>query len=289
MPQSAPAPLTIQPLPAERLQLQRLLASVLLSFGVHLLIMMALLSPLVPQVRKPVLTNQQAGITVRLAQGESDTSTTDGTPGTSSQSDRVAVPDTVDSQDDQPDRANPAPPPVPPSAPVALDPQQAPVLTARLVRTLRKQAPSIKVNAALDRYAQQVTELEARIVARSSQISPPPPPPPEPMADQRDPSAAYVRRFRQRVEQAGNRLYPAAALEQGITGQVRLAVIVDRTGRIRAIQLLRSSGSALLDQAAILSVERSAPFRPFDAEMQHLQEVRIVRTWRYDRSVTQAE
>lgn len=97
-----------------------------------------------------------------------------------------------------------------------------------------------------------------------------------------DVSAAYMEKFRQKVEFYGNRFYPDAARAQKLSGEVRLMVILNQNGGIRAIRLIDSSGHSILDEAAKASVRKSAPFGAFDAEMRDISELRIIRTWRFD-------
>lgn len=97
-----------------------------------------------------------------------------------------------------------------------------------------------------------------------------------------DASAEYLDRFRQKVEMFGNRYYPDAAKQQKLSGEVRLMVILNAQGGIRAIRLLQSSGSSVLDEAAKASVRRAMPFGKFDAKLKDISELRIVRTWRFD-------
>lgn len=97
-----------------------------------------------------------------------------------------------------------------------------------------------------------------------------------------DISAAYLEKFRQKVEFYGNRYYPDAAKAQRLAGEVRLMVIVNRKGGIRAIRLIDGSGHSLLDEAAKTSVRKAAPFGYFDPGMKDISELRIVRTWRFD-------
>lgn len=97
-----------------------------------------------------------------------------------------------------------------------------------------------------------------------------------------DASAAYLDKFREKVELYGNRYYPDVAKQQGLAGEVRLMVILNSRGGIHAIRLLESSGHRILDEAAKESVRRGAPFGHFDAKMKDISELRIVRTWRFD-------
>jgi len=98
----------------------------------------------------------------------------------------------------------------------------------------------------------------------------------------KDASAAYLDKFREKVELYGNRYYPEEAKQQQLKGEVRLMVILNAQGGIRAIRLLESSGHPVLDEAAKASVRRGAPFGHFDVNMKDISELRIIRTWRFD-------
>ncbi|QIO07941.1 energy transducer TonB [Acinetobacter lanii] len=97
-----------------------------------------------------------------------------------------------------------------------------------------------------------------------------------------DAAAGYLDKFREKVEVYGNRYYPDLAKQQRLSGEVRLMVILNASGGIRAIRLIESSGHAILDEAAKNSVRRGAPFGAFDAKMKDISELRIVRTWKFD-------
>lgn len=94
-------------------------------------------------------------------------------------------------------------------------------------------------------------------------------------------AASYLENFRTHVERVANQYYPEQARTQRITGDVRLMVIISSDGSVKAIRLLESSGSVILDEAAKQSVRQSAPYGKFSKEMEDIVELRIVRTWRY--------
>lgn len=100
-----------------------------------------------------------------------------------------------------------------------------------------------------------------------------------------DKTSNYLEKFRQHVEGVANQYYPMQALAQNITGDVRLMVIIKPDGSVKAIRLLESSGSTILDEAAKQSVRRSAPYGKFTNEMQDVLELRIIRTWRYSGNI----
>ncbi len=98
-------------------------------------------------------------------------------------------------------------------------------------------------------------------------------------------AADYIETFREHVERVGNLHYPVQARAQGITGEVRLMVIISDDGNIKAIRLLESSGSTILDEAAKQSVRQAAPFGKFSEDMSDIVELRLIRTYRYSDKV----
>ncbi|MGB1761817.1 energy transducer TonB [Alloalcanivorax xenomutans] len=95
--------------------------------------------------------------------------------------------------------------------------------------------------------------------------------------------ALYIDAFRRKVEITGTRHFPARALTSNTFGGVRLMVALGKSGEIRDIRVLQSSGHAFLDEAAVQSVRLSAPFEPFSAEMRENMDVlEIIRTWQFD-------
>ena len=105
----------------------------------------------------------------------------------------------------------------------------------------------------------------------------------------KDVSAAYMDKFREKVEFYGNRYYPEQAKQMRLSGEVRLMVILNANGGIRAIRLIDSSGHAILDEAAKASVRKAAPYGAFDSKMKDISELRIIRTWRFDPAEAEIE
>jgi len=60
--------------------------------------------------------------------------------------------------------------------------------------------------------------------------------------------------------------YPREARRQRLGGEVRVAFTVTQDGRVSGIRIVRSSGSPVLDQAALETVQRAAPFPKIPAE-----------------------
>lgn len=78
--------------------------------------------------------------------------------------------------------------------------------------------------------------------------------------------ALYYDRLRRRIEDTGTRQFPE---HQGrkLYGELTMNLTVDATGRVVETEIVRSSGSRPLDQAALAIVQASAPFGPFTSAM----------------------
>ena len=97
--------------------------------------------------------------------------------------------------------------------------------------------------------------------------------------------ARYVDDWRQKIERIGNLNYPEEAKAKGIHGSLQLTVAIRADGEVDSIEINRSSGKKVLDQAAIRIVRLAAPFARFpdnirvDTDILH-----ITRTWTFTRS-----
>ncbi|MDB2448933.1 TonB family protein [bacterium] len=94
--------------------------------------------------------------------------------------------------------------------------------------------------------------------------------------------AAYVFGWLEEIERIGNQNYPQAARQQRLAGDVRLAVTIRADGSLVNVAVTRSSGYAVLDQAAQRIVHLAAPFEPFTLDMrQEYDQLEIIRTWQF--------
>ena len=131
---------------------------------------------------------------------------------------------------------------------------------------LRKQIATLEAQLS---QRQQVYATKSKVVTLDSNST------------TRGAAADYIETFRDHVERVGNLHYPVQARAQGITGEVRLMVIISNDGNIKAIRLLESSNSTILDEAAKHSVRQAAPFGKFAKDMDDIVELRLIRTYRY--------
>ncbi len=94
--------------------------------------------------------------------------------------------------------------------------------------------------------------------------------------------AAYLEAWRKKVERVGNLNYPDAARRKKLYGDLLLHVAVRADGSVAEIQVLRSSGHKILDDAAVRIVRLAAPFAPFPEEIRKEVDILdITRTWQF--------
>ncbi|MFL1406964.1 energy transducer TonB [Marinobacter sp. M1N3S26] len=97
-------------------------------------------------------------------------------------------------------------------------------------------------------------------------------------------NAWYVRNWVDKITRVGNSNYPPEARTQGIYGDLRLLVSLRKDGTVKEVSILESSGSSVLDDAAIRIIRLAAPFAPFPDEMREkTDELEIIRTWSFQR------
>jgi len=96
--------------------------------------------------------------------------------------------------------------------------------------------------------------------------------------------ADYLEDWRQRIEMLGNLHYPEEARKRAIYGSLRMLVSIHPDGSIKEVDILKSSGHSVLDDAAIRIVQLAAPFPPFSIEMRERTDVlEIIRTWKFEK------
>jgi periplasmic protein TonB len=93
--------------------------------------------------------------------------------------------------------------------------------------------------------------------------------------------AQYIEDWRQKVERIGNLNYPPAARGK-LYGNLTLTVEIRADGEIEKIDLNRSSGQKVLDDAAIRIVRMAAPYAAFPPDIRREYEIlSITRTWTF--------
>ena len=97
--------------------------------------------------------------------------------------------------------------------------------------------------------------------------------------------ALYLERWRQKIETIGNLNYPIEARNKGIEGSLQMLVTLAADGSVKQLEVLKSSGYSILDDAAVRTVRTASPFEPFPNEMrQRLDRLEIIRTWKFEKN-----
>jgi len=94
--------------------------------------------------------------------------------------------------------------------------------------------------------------------------------------------ASYMRAWVAKVERVGNMNYPERARRRNLDGSLVLSVDVLPDGSIERVQVLRSSGYELLDEAAVRIVRLAAPYAELPPDIRAETDIlTITRTWQF--------
>lgn len=101
--------------------------------------------------------------------------------------------------------------------------------------------------------------------------------------------AIYEEAWRAKVEEVGNANYPEE-LKGRVYGKLRLTAYIRADGTLEEVEVDRSSGSAVLDRAALRILRMSTPFPPFPSDMRKKADIlAITRTWVFSRDSISTE
>lgn len=93
--------------------------------------------------------------------------------------------------------------------------------------------------------------------------------------------AQYVEDWRQKVERIGALNYPEAARGK-IYGSLMLTVVIRTDGSVEQVEVERSSGHKILDDAAVRIVQMASPYAPFPPSISKDTDLlEITRTWTF--------
>ena len=97
--------------------------------------------------------------------------------------------------------------------------------------------------------------------------------------------ARYIEDWRQKIERVGTLNYPEAAKNQKIYGSLQLTVSIKPDGSVDNIEINRSSGQKVLDEAARRIVQLAAPYAAFPSDIVKDTDIlSITRTWTFTRA-----
>jgi len=93
--------------------------------------------------------------------------------------------------------------------------------------------------------------------------------------------AAYLRTWVDRAERVGNLNYPDEARRRGLAGTVVINVGIRRNGSVERADIVQSSGTPLLDAAALRIAKLAEPYPPLPKTAEDPDILNVVRTWRF--------
>lgn len=101
--------------------------------------------------------------------------------------------------------------------------------------------------------------------------------------------APYLDRWKRKIETIGVRYFPEQVLIEGITGSPTLEVIIGSSGQLEDVIVRKSSGSKVLDQAALEILRRAAPFDPFPEVVRlDYDTLRFAYKWQFSHTTVQS-
>ena len=99
--------------------------------------------------------------------------------------------------------------------------------------------------------------------------------------------ARYVDSWRQKIERVGNLNYPEEAKSRKLYGALQLTIAIKANGEVEDVQINKSSGHKLLDEAAKRIVHLAAPYDRFPDNIKRDTDVlHITRTWLFTKADT---
>ncbi len=97
--------------------------------------------------------------------------------------------------------------------------------------------------------------------------------------------AGYLDRWKRKIEAIGVRYFPEKGIIQGLAGSPTLEVTINSAGQLDEVYVRETSGSKVLDQAAIEILRRAAPFDPFpEAIRVDYDQLRFAYKWQFNDS-----
>lgn len=152
------------------------------------------------------------------------------------------------------DRSKPTPTPAPEPTPSGLDMASSALAIARLEGQIARQ---------MEEYNKR--PRKKFIGARTEEVR----------------YAQYVEDWRQKIERIGNLNYPDAARGR-LYGSLVLTVVIKANGDLDRVEVNRSSGQTLLDEAARRIVRMAAPYAAFPESIRRDTDIlEITRTWTF--------
>lgn len=75
---------------------------------------------------------------------------------------------------------------------------------------------------------------------------------------------SYMQRLKEKIESVWR--YPPLAAQRGISGDLRIRFVIKKNGQLADVQILRTSGYKMLDDAALKAIKDAEPYWPLPNE-----------------------
>ena len=93
--------------------------------------------------------------------------------------------------------------------------------------------------------------------------------------------ASYLRSWVDRVQRVGNLNYPDEARRRQLAGELVISVAIRRDGTVERADIIRSSGTKLLDDAALRIARLAEPYPPLPVTEENIDILHVTRTWQF--------
>lgn len=93
--------------------------------------------------------------------------------------------------------------------------------------------------------------------------------------------ATYLRTWVDRVERVGNLNYPDEARRRGLSGELVISIAIRRDGSVERSEIIKSSGTRLLDDAALRIAKLAEPYPPLPRTDEDIDVLHVTRTWQF--------
>lgn len=163
--------------------------------------------------------------------------------------------------------------------------QKAPQLEKKL-----KPKPKKKPDFSADYVSslqQQIVEMEAELDEKSRAYARRPKATYITASTKRVPDALYLKHWTKKIERIGNLNYPDKARRDKLQGQLVLAAALSPDGHLISVEIRKSSGHKVLDDAAKRIVQLAAPYAVVpDNVLRGNGRLVITRTWQFTHTAT---
>lgn len=94
---------------------------------------------------------------------------------------------------------------------------------------------------------------------------------------------AYQEYWQHYIGEFGTRHYPRTLVNSKLDGSLQLDIAIDASGEVRSANIHRSSGHAIIDEAAVALAIQASPYAPLPQQIRDEVDIlHIIRTWHFN-------